>query len=72
MKGLIVAVAVIYAMGNAFAHNHDKKKVQHDKEHQHVEKGDHEHDDGHHKDHDHKAHHPEHVDEVKKEEKKKK
>ena len=71
---VLLAVMVVVGMSSAFAHNHEetKKKVGHDKEHQHVEKtaADHEHEDGHHEKHDHKAHHPSHDEDVKKAKKK--
>jgi ABC-type nickel/cobalt efflux system permease component RcnA len=73
---LMTLVTVLMLALNAFAHNHEetKKKVGHDKEHQHVTKDamDHEHDDYHHGKHDHKSHHPEHVDKPAKKDKKKK
>lgn len=66
MKFVTLAAALMLTVSMAFAHNHEKKKTGHDKEHSHVDaaKVDHDHDDAHHKDHDHKAHHPEHKDEA--------
>jgi Ni/Co efflux regulator RcnB len=75
MKPIVLAAVFSLVVSNAFADHHEegKKKIGHDKEHAHVEgdKMDHAHDEAHHKDHDHKAHHPDHVDSAKKQDKKK-
>ncbi len=76
MKLMLMVAVLSLVISNAFAHNHEegKKKMGHDKEHSHVSGAsmDHEHNEGHHGDHDHKAHHPDHKDDVKKLEEKKK
>ncbi len=76
MKLTLIVAALSLCLSNAFAHNHEehKKKTGHDKEHSHVSGAsmDHEHAEEHHGAHDHKAHHPDHKDDVKKLEEKKK
>jgi Ni/Co efflux regulator RcnB len=62
----ILTVLVLASSLVAYADHHEKDKMGHDKEHQHVkmDKKDHEHDPAHHKAHDHKAHHPDHKEEA--------